>query len=142
MGTKNKPSTYDCYSNADPDEPMFILLGRDRSAAKLVDLWADIREKTGESPAKIEEARNCARSMREWLRSLEKTELDATIVIGSEKDEILEKSAPDLLSALKALATAAFQATREDGDISELDGSFIDDAWAAIAKAEGCCQPE
>lgn len=36
MGTKNNPGRYDCYANAEPDEPMFVLLGHDRHAATLV----------------------------------------------------------------------------------------------------------
>jgi hypothetical protein len=29
MGTKNQPGKFDtCYANADPDEPMFVLLGK------------------------------------------------------------------------------------------------------------------
>ncbi len=67
MGTKNNPGTYDCYENAEPDEPMFILLGRDKGAAFLVDLWATAREKLGEDSAKVEEARQCANAMRDYL---------------------------------------------------------------------------
>jgi len=68
MGTKNKPGTYDCYAAADPDEPMFVLLARDPSAHLLVGLWALIRDKLGEDTAgKIEEARDCADAMRDWL---------------------------------------------------------------------------
>lgn len=40
MGTKNSPGNFDCYSNADGDEPMFVLLGRDKFAASLVRMWA------------------------------------------------------------------------------------------------------
>ncbi|HAW11807.1 MAG TPA: aspartate decarboxylase, partial [Chloroflexi bacterium] len=29
MGTKNNPGKFDCYDDAHPDEPMFVLLGRD-----------------------------------------------------------------------------------------------------------------
>lgn len=29
MGTKSNPTQFDCYANALPDEPMFILLARD-----------------------------------------------------------------------------------------------------------------
>lgn len=66
MGTKNKPGTFDCYANAHPDEPMFILLGRDPLAPELVERWADLRAaRRGPSP-KVEEARACARAMREW----------------------------------------------------------------------------
>ena len=38
MGTKNNPGVFDCYANAEPDEPMFVLLGRDKDAATLVRL--------------------------------------------------------------------------------------------------------
>lgn len=66
MGTKNHPGDFDCYQNAHPDEPMFILLGRDPSACVLVAIWAQIRESLGEDPAKVEEARKCARELRDW----------------------------------------------------------------------------
>lgn len=66
MGTKNNPGSYDCYANAEPDEPMFVLLGRDPSAWALVQLWADLRERMGESPEKIAEARRCAEAMLDW----------------------------------------------------------------------------
>jgi hypothetical protein len=66
MGTKNHPSPFDCYANAEPDEPMFILLGRDLQAPKLVRLWADWREARGEDPAKVAEARQCADAMQRY----------------------------------------------------------------------------
>lgn len=74
MGTKNKVSTYDCYANAEPDEPMFILLGRDSFAPELVDIWADARERDGEKPELVAEARECATAMRSWLKTLGKQE--------------------------------------------------------------------
>lgn len=74
MGTKVKPGEFDCYTNAEPDEPMFILLGRDPDAPKLVDRWADAREKAGEDAAKVAEARECASKMRVWLAALGKEE--------------------------------------------------------------------
>lgn len=43
MGTKNNPGNFDCYTNAEPDEPMFILLGRDPLAPALVKIWAAMR---------------------------------------------------------------------------------------------------
>ena len=71
MGTKNNPGEFDCYANADPDEPMFILLGRDRHAPALVEMWAAMRESEGELPAKVAEARACAQSMKHWQVDLE-----------------------------------------------------------------------
>jgi hypothetical protein len=67
MGTKNNPGQFDCCVNAEPDEPMFVLLGRDKHGSALVELWAEAREKTGEDPAKVEEARACARQMRDFF---------------------------------------------------------------------------
>jgi hypothetical protein len=59
MGTEKNPAKYDCYANADPNEPMFILLGRDLGAA-------DAREQKGEDPAIVAEARSCAAAMKAW----------------------------------------------------------------------------
>jgi len=66
MGTKNKPGDFDCYTNAEPDEPMFILLGRDPLAPSLVFDWANRREQTRGPSAKVEEARACAQAMLAW----------------------------------------------------------------------------
>lgn len=69
MGTKENPGDFDCYDAAEPDEPMFILLARDRFAPILVEDWADERERRGRSdPAKIAEARECAEAMRAWQK--------------------------------------------------------------------------
>jgi hypothetical protein len=73
VGTKNNPSQFDCYANAKPDEPMFILLGRDPGAGSLVRQWASDREGRGEDPAIVAEARACADAMDNWARSLGKT---------------------------------------------------------------------
>ena len=70
MGTKNNPGDYDCYANAHPDEPMFVLLGRDRMAPELIEDWATWRESEGEDPAKVAEARECAQQMRAWRAQL------------------------------------------------------------------------
>lgn len=65
MGTKNNPGKYDCYEKADPDEPMFVLLGRDPNAPILVRMWAQMREDR-EGRDKIQEALACADAMEEW----------------------------------------------------------------------------
>lgn len=67
MATKNNPGRFDCYANATPDEPMFILLGRDRHAPALVRLWASRREAEGEDAGKVAEARACAEAMEQEL---------------------------------------------------------------------------
>lgn len=74
MGTKNNPGHFDCYANAENDEPMFILLGRDPMAPYLVEMWAQMREQQNENPAKVYEARECAAAMRKWLASIGKVE--------------------------------------------------------------------
>ena len=73
MGTKNNPAPFDCYANALPDEPMFILLARDPQAPGLLETWAVDRAaqiKAGLRPASdmamVEEARQCAETMRRW----------------------------------------------------------------------------
>lgn len=73
MGTKNEPGNYDCYGNALPDEPMFILLARDTSAPELVRRWANTRLhwiENGNRPESdrvmVEEALKCADNMATW----------------------------------------------------------------------------
>jgi hypothetical protein len=74
MGTKNQPGEFDCYANAEPDEPMFILLGRDALAGPLVLLWAAAREALHmNTEEKIVEARRCATAMMEWAVSQSKS---------------------------------------------------------------------
>lgn len=91
MGTKNNPGKFDCYENAKPDEPMFVLLARDDLAPHLTRLWAackradsivmksvmgelasavgqrEIDGKTIKS-AKANEAVFCATSMEMWKK--------------------------------------------------------------------------
>jgi hypothetical protein len=69
MNTKRNPSKFDCYAKAGPDEPIFVLLGRDKQAPALVRIWAQVREDTGEDPEKVAEARACADTMEVWARS-------------------------------------------------------------------------
>lgn len=69
MGTKNNPGKFDCYNNAEPDEPMFVLLARDPDAPALVETWAYARNDRGENAAKVEEAFACAFAMRKWWRA-------------------------------------------------------------------------
>lgn len=66
MATKNNPGPFDCYANAAPDEPLFVLLSRDPDAAALVKIWAAVRELKQRKPEKIAEARQCAAAMTAW----------------------------------------------------------------------------
>jgi hypothetical protein len=79
MGTKNQPGDFDWYAAAEPDEPMFVLLARDRAAPDVVRAWAHWREarlraNAGNATAlevieefdQIAEARACADEMEAW----------------------------------------------------------------------------
>ena len=73
MGTKNNPGKFDCYGNAEPDEPMFTLLGRDPHAAAAVRKWASDREQMIQAELKptddmrmVWEARECADAMEQY----------------------------------------------------------------------------
>lgn len=75
MGTKEKPGAYDCLTKAEPDEPIFVLLGRDPTAAFVVLEWALLREHLGQtSKEQIDEARECAGKMAEYARTKGKSD--------------------------------------------------------------------
>lgn len=79
MGTKNNPGVFDCYGAAEPDEPMFILLGRDPLAGELVRAWAMKRSAMGESGDKVMEAVNVATAMDKF--AIEWRERKATMPV-------------------------------------------------------------
>ncbi len=75
MGTKNNPGKYDCYANALPDEPMFILLARDPLFYEFVTWWAKRRGEAincGDRPQSdspmVSEAMKCAGDGAMWRR--------------------------------------------------------------------------
>lgn len=75
MGTKNEPALFDCYANAEPDEPMFVLLARDAHAPYLVRQWAhgrsmaiDLGEKPETDRPMVREALTCADAMERWRK--------------------------------------------------------------------------
>lgn len=76
MSTKKNPGQFDCYANAKNDEPMFIVLARDKDAPLLVRMWAMLREGAIEQGAKpaadmtmVHEARQIAYEMDRWRRA-------------------------------------------------------------------------
>lgn len=78
MGSKTEPGTYDCYANALPDEPMFVLLGRDPRAPEAVRLWAKLRSAdidAGRRPRTdrpvVAEAYTCSSKMEAWREANE-----------------------------------------------------------------------
>jgi hypothetical protein len=67
MGSKLEPGAWDCYANAAPDEPMFVLLARDPMAPAIVRRWAAHRELDPGTPrAQVQEALDCAAAMEAW----------------------------------------------------------------------------
>lgn len=74
MGTKNNPGRYDCYANAEPDEPIFVLRGSDTTASVVVHFWRLLKEEMKEQGAsnisaeKLEEARACALAMAQCAK--------------------------------------------------------------------------
>jgi hypothetical protein len=66
MGTKRNPGPIDCYANAEPDEPIFVMRGKDRHAPRLVRAWAAFRREEGEDPAIVQGAFDIADAMDLW----------------------------------------------------------------------------
>lgn len=71
----NKKHDNHYYESAEDDEPMFIVLARDKDAPLLVRMWALLRETAIEMGAKpiadrkqVEEAKQCAYEMERWRR--------------------------------------------------------------------------
>ena len=74
MATKNNPGAFDCYANAEPDEPMFVLLGRDPAAPEAIFDWAEHRMDLGKNKPgdpQIVEALECATAMVEYRNARE-----------------------------------------------------------------------
>ncbi len=109
MGTKNSPGAYDCYANAAPDEPMFILLARDVTAEFFVAAWTAIRAGDIMRAVKIMEdahkawlasgkpllpmtapksveAQQCSKAMRTWREMQQIKAIEARLSSGPGKD--------------------------------------------------------
>lgn len=83
MGTKNNPGEFDCEAHAEPDEPKFTLLARDKDAPSAVRRWASKREDRkcnefhvllksdlpAEEIRQIDEALECANDMEDWRKA-------------------------------------------------------------------------
>jgi hypothetical protein len=73
MGSKNEPGKFDCYANAGPDEPMFVLLGRDATAPFVIFAWVAFRMQSGDiEDEKLAEAISCAAKMHDHAKKLGK----------------------------------------------------------------------
>ena len=71
MHTKSNPGPYDCYANAAPDEPMFVLLGRDPTAAMVVTFWRKMRTALGQDvqDPQLMNAREASITMAAYARA-------------------------------------------------------------------------
>lgn len=69
MGTKRDPGARDCYASAGADEPLFVLLARDRHAPTLVWLWSVLREIDGEAPEVVRGAQQVVLDMISWAHA-------------------------------------------------------------------------
>jgi hypothetical protein len=75
MGTKNNPGKFDCYDNADPDEPIFIMCSTDPLAPHLVRMWAKARR--GDIYGGLDDFRELFNtSMNEWKDGDKESEAD------------------------------------------------------------------
>jgi len=76
MGTKANPEPkYDCLAKAHPDEPVFVLLGRDPVATHVISFWRTLREAIGdEDTDKLVNAFKIEAAMRAWAESHGKSE--------------------------------------------------------------------
>lgn len=73
MGLKADELQHGCFARAEADEPMFVLLSRDRLAPLLVRAWAGLRTlqiwiglKPASDYVKVDEARQLAARMTQW----------------------------------------------------------------------------
>lgn len=75
MSTKANPSPNDCYLKAEPEEPLFTLLGRDPTAPFVVIFWAKMRTLAGLStPEHVAEAMATSEELRDWAMKLGKSD--------------------------------------------------------------------
>lgn len=66
MSTKENPGRFDCYREAEPNEPIFVLLARDPIGPAAVRAWAMKAHEAGHDPDKIMEALAVAAAMDKW----------------------------------------------------------------------------
>lgn len=80
MPTKQNPGLFDCYKAALPDEPIFVILGRDPAGPATLDFWASQRIKLGKTVGdddknRIKAAIDEAKEMQDWRTRM----LDASV---------------------------------------------------------------
>lgn len=73
--TKTHPGMFRCYEAALPDEPMFVILGRDPAGPATLEFWANERNRQGKTTnpddnARIGAALREADEMRDWRKKI------------------------------------------------------------------------
>lgn len=122
MGTKQDPGKFDCYKNAEPDEPMFILLARDPLAPILVEAWAKLSIARIDGVEKSNQALQVAREMREWLEASLKKKRAVALGLAMTPTSTEEKR-PDG-EAPRGRGIDVFQA-QDIEDVRLVDGGLI-----------------
>jgi len=132
MGTKNNPGKFDCYSKAEPDEPVFVLLGRDPAAPLLVHLWAEIRARMGEEQEKVEEAYSCEHEMGLWLARHDKgpAQMRAIGVF----DDLLREH--DRTKQLESITRKFLEAACSNPNTRWVDDELVDEATELLGELE------
>ena len=66
---------YDCLAKLEPDEPCFVLIGRDRASPAVIKIWAtlwlqeiELGLRPDSDRRQVTEALNISRSMEIWAR--------------------------------------------------------------------------
>jgi hypothetical protein len=97
MGTKNNPGKYDCYAKLEPDEPYFLLRGKDPIGWLVVKVWVALRMVLAddllptEYAEKLNEAKAAAAQMKDWAA------LKGTLLPGTLTKEWLRKAFANLV---------------------------------------------
>jgi len=81
MSTKQSPGPFDCFKAALPDEPIFVILGRDPAGPATLDKWAHERIVLGKNVTpddreRLREAINQATEMSEWRARMLEASVD------------------------------------------------------------------
>jgi len=104
--SENIENEHSCWNNARDDEQIFILLGRDRHAPALIQLWALMREKEGEDEEVVNEAREVAQLMIDELVAAGKVylSLDAVASFATTLKEPVPEAAGSVSGAVSGNA--------------------------------------
>lgn len=122
MSTKTNPGSFDCYKNALPDEPLFVLLGRDPLAGATVRAWAAARARLDPGSKKAVEAVKMAAEMDAWCLSVSGLPAAQTLSGARVKSARLTKSERAAMQGLVdglIPKTIAFNTDRSESTITD-----------------------